>query len=347
MELQPLTNDQAYLKMSFLGFGGTGKTFSASCVAIGLHRKIKSKKPVGIFDTETGSSYIADNFETAKVPIVGVKRRSFVDLIAFTKAAEKQCDIVVIDSITHPYAELVKGYKLKLNRERLRVQDWAPIKEEWAQFTELYLNTKLHIILCGRAGWEYEFREDDDGVTEIQKTGTRMKTETDFGYEPSLAVEMERVHEKSGRIGQALFQRAWVIKDRFNVIQGNSYDFPTEKNLEKAIEKTFKCFIPHIDRLKLGAKFEGVNTDTKSQELFKSPESRTNMIKRREIALENLKIECDKRWSTRSDAGAKARIQALEKHLGTASATAIQDLPIEKIEQAVKAIKESEAPVNA
>lgn len=344
MTLKPLTNDQAFLKMGLSGFAGAGKTFTGSCVAIGLHRLIKSAKPIGVFDSETGSNYILDNFEKAGIPVVGMKRRSFVDLLEFTRAAEKECDIAIIDSITHPYVELVKGYKLKLDRTRLRVQDWGPIKEEWAVFTDLFLNSKIHIILCGRAGWEYEFKEDEDGITDIQKTGTRMKTETDFGYEPGLSIEMERIKEGSGRIGQTIHPRAWVTKDRFNIIQGRFFDFPVEHDLEKNIERTFDAFRPHIEKLKIGTAYQGVETDTKSQDLFKSPDSRSNWLKRREIAIENLKIELDKRWSNRSDAGAKARVAILERFLGTASQTAIADMPPEVLEKALNQIREMEIP---
>src|SRR6476646_9335049 len=315
--LKPATNNQAFLKMSFLGVVGSGKTFSAMLTAFGLHKHIKSKTPVAFFDTETGSNYVANDFKERGIELIIAKARSFVDLISVTKEAEKACNILIVDSITHPYVELVKGYKAKMNRDRLRVQDWGPIKEEWGAFTDLFLNSKLHIIMCGRAVWDYEFKEDDDGVTEIQKTGTKMKTETDFGYEPGLAIEMERVREQSGKIGQIVTQRAWVIKDRFNAINGKCFEFPTEKNLEAATERVWNAFSPHILKLNLGEDYSGIDVDTKSGALFESPVSRSNWIKRKEIALESLKIELDKRWSSRSDAGAKERIKVLETVLGT------------------------------
>jgi len=44
----------AYLKMGLYGEAGTGKSFTSSKVAIGLHKYIKAKKPIFFFDTETG-----------------------------------------------------------------------------------------------------------------------------------------------------------------------------------------------------------------------------------------------------------------------------------------------------
>lgn len=66
----------------------------------------------------------------------------------------------------------------------------------WAQFTETFLNSKAHIILCGRAGNTSEYQEKEDGgKKELISTGTKMKAESEMGYEPSLLVEM--VAEKS------------------------------------------------------------------------------------------------------------------------------------------------------
>ena len=39
-------NQQGYLKMSLMGFPGSGKTFTASEVAIGLVQMLKDKRPV-------------------------------------------------------------------------------------------------------------------------------------------------------------------------------------------------------------------------------------------------------------------------------------------------------------
>jgi len=47
-----LENNRPFLKMAFEGFAGDGKTYTATQIAIGVHKKIGSKKPVAIFDTE-------------------------------------------------------------------------------------------------------------------------------------------------------------------------------------------------------------------------------------------------------------------------------------------------------
>lgn len=328
MLLKPATNDQAYLKAGFLGFAKSGKSFTASKIAIGLHKYIKSQKPVAFLDTETGSAYVLPRFKEAEVPLVTAKSRAFIDLLAVCKEAEKSCDILIIDSISHFWNEIVKAYMTKTNRKRLRVQDWGPIKEEWQPFTDFYLNSKIHILMCGRAGNIYDYTEDEDGVTEIRKTGIKMKAESDMSYEPSLLIEMEKVQAKDGTYGQSIIHRSWVVGDRFDCLTGKSFDNPG-----------FDNFLPHIKLLNLGGDHVGVDVSSNSKELFDSPEGRANLQKRREIALELIENEMKKRFSSRSDKDQKEKFIVLEKVFATNSWTAISDLHPDKLETGLAEIK--------
>jgi hypothetical protein len=338
--LKPATDSPTHLKAGILGFAGSGKTFTASKIAIGLHRFIKSEKPIAFLDTETGASYVLPLFKAEKIPVVTARTRAYTDLLAVTREAEKTCDILIVDSITHFYNELIKGYQKKLNRDRLRIWDWAPIKAEWSEFADLYINSKLHILMLGRAGWEYEEKEDEDGVTQAGRSGTKMKVETDFGYEPSLSIETERVRRGTGKIGQDFVYRSWVLKDRFNLINGRCFDFD-ERSAEDATNPVFKSFLPHIKSLNIGGDAVTVDTAIKSDALFTAPDSRTNIHKRREIALESIQNEITKRISGRSAKDSQAKIKILEDIFGTNSWTAISDLHPERLEGGLKKIQET------
>jgi hypothetical protein len=336
MELKPAVNDQAYLKMGFLGFAKSGKTYTASKIAIGLHKYIKATKPVAFLDTETGSAYVLPLFKEENVELVTAKSRAFVDLLSICRQAEKTCSILIIDSISHFWTELVKAYQDRMNKKRLRVQDWGPIKSEWQAFTDFYINSKLHILMCGRAGWEYDFREDEEGNTEITKTGIKMKAEGDMSFEPSLLIEMEKAREGSGKIGQGIIHRAWVVGDRFHDLTGKSFDNPG-----------FDAFLSHIKKLNLGGEHLGVDTENSSQELFSGPEARMSIQKRREILLECIQNEITKRIPGRTTKEQQEKIKLLEDIFGTSSWTAISDIHPEKLEVSLKKMtetkKESEA----
>src|SRR3990167_3393095 len=217
------SNTQCYLKMGIIGLAGSGKTFTASHTAIGLVNIIKEKnlkesgKPVYFADTETGSSYVKHHFESCGIELATAKTRAFSDLINIVNEEEADASVLILDSISHFWREFTESYAKKKNTNRLEFKDWDYLKTEWGKFTDRFVNSKLHIIMCGRMGYEYDFFTDDDGKRQLEKTAVKMKAETETGYEPSLLVWMERSMDlKTNKV----IREAHVLKERFDVIDG-------------------------------------------------------------------------------------------------------------------------------
>ena len=167
---QEATNQMAYAKFGFFGFQGSGKSFTAALVALGLHKFIKSEKPVCFIDTETGADFLKPMFDKAGVKMLVAKTQAFAQLIKAIDEAQGVSDILIIDSITHFWRELMKAHKAKYNRKFLRIQDFGPLKDEWKQYSDRYVNSKLHIVMCGRAANIFEDAEENDGDEGGQKT---------------------------------------------------------------------------------------------------------------------------------------------------------------------------------
>ena len=128
-----------------------------------LSRRVGDGKPVAFFDTETGSDYVLPLFRDAGIELLVVKSRAFADLVEFVSEAESKCSVAIVDSITHVWDELREAYEKKLGRTTgLEIWDWAPIKREWRQFTDAYLNSRIHMIVCGRAGDVYAREWNDE-----------------------------------------------------------------------------------------------------------------------------------------------------------------------------------------
>lgn len=235
--LKPASNKQAFAKVGIYGNAGSGKTYTAALVAIGLHQYAKATKPIGMFDTEPAASYIMPLFEKAGIPfLVYDESRALRDLMAFMDEAEQECFAVIVDSVTHVWRDTQESYMAKINEglakkgkrpiHKLEFHHWGPIKAAWAKFTDRYLSSKLHVIVCGRAGSIYEYQTNEEtGKKELITTGTRMATEKEMGYEPSLLIEMMPVREEGKTIN-----RATVVKDRTDTLNGDEIDFP---NFEK------------------------------------------------------------------------------------------------------------------
>ena len=63
-------NTKPYFKCALEGFAGSGKTYTASLIARGLHERIGSGKPVIIFDTEKAAKFLKPLFAEAKIQLL-------------------------------------------------------------------------------------------------------------------------------------------------------------------------------------------------------------------------------------------------------------------------------------
>lgn len=324
--LKKAENDYCFLKCGILGFAGGGKTFTASNIAIGLHQHIKAKKPVAFMDTEQGSSFVLPKFQKNSIELLSIKSRAFVDLLDVVKEAEKNCSILIIDSITHIWNEFMSAFQKKKDVKRIQLYHWTELKQDWRVFTDLFINSHLHIVLCGRAGWEFDQVPDESGAMQLTKTGTKMKTESEQGFEPSLLVEMER--KKTDKIGGNIINRAWVLKDRADKINGKFFDNPT-----------FDDFLPHIKALNLGGKHIGVDTSKTSENFFNG--SPANFKKKKDIILEEIKDEMLLLFPGQSAEDKKGKVEKLQKIFDTSSWTKISnEVKFEDLEKGLKILRE-------
>lgn len=329
MLLKPAQNQTAYLKAGILGFQGSGKTYTATRLASGLAKLSGKENPkVAFFDTEKGSDFFVKYFEQQGIQFDVAKSRTFVDLCAFMNEVEKGgYDVAIIDSVTHVWNELTDSYAKKKNRKNgLLFQDWSNIKGEWRRFTDAFINSKIHTIVLGRAGYEYDFNEDETGKKELVKTGTKMKAEGEFGYESDILLEMERVTTDKRSVN-----RCYVLKDRTDTMNGKIVDFPK-----------FDDFKTVISVLNIGGEHHGIDTSRNSQDMFDSPDySFTEMKKQRDIALEELQgtlLELD--LSGTAVKVQKERQTALQQAFGTFSKTEIENMTPQSIRSGIEAIKQ-------
>lgn len=327
--------EAAYLKLGLYGEAGSGKTFTATRVALGLCEFIKSKGPVAFLDTETGSDYVRDLFQEAGLELLVAKTRAFKDLLAVVDEAQKNCAVLIIDSVTHPWDELVTAYMKANNKTRLTLKDWQPLKATWREFTDKYINSPLHIIMCGRSADKWDQVEDEDGATELRKVGTKMKTEKDLGYEPSLLIEMEAI-QLTAKAGGAYIRRAYVKKDRFHVLDGKVFDNPT-----------FETFLPHITRLNLGGEHRALDASRTSEDMLKQDFTGERRAFKRDVVLEKIENEIKLLYPGQSEKDRTAKIKILVDTFGTNSWTEVSGdrfkFPIDAIETGLAKIEEIRA----
>jgi hypothetical protein len=358
MILKKAESTSAFAKIGILGFPGSGKTYTASLIAIGICKSTKNNK-VAFLDTETGSDFLLPKIQAEGIEVFQAKTRAFSDLCQTIKECQKEgVGVLIIDSITHVWRDLCDSYDRKLNRNgRLQFQDWAKIKSEWKEYTDLYINSRLHIICCGRAGYEYDFDFNEDGTKDLIKTATRMKVESEFAFEPSLVLEMERTTESKEEIkehlgkadrkskefkqthkpetGSKWIHRCYVLKDRTDTINGMQFDYPT-----------FDNFLPHFKALNIGGIHLGVDTTRTSEDRFDS-DGNTQYYKEK-----NSKT----RWSEeiqgllvlhipgQGQEDKKRKAALLKDIFDTFSWSMIENMPSDRLHEGYKKLKEQLEP---
>lgn len=323
--------DQAYAKFGFFGLQGSGKTYTATKVAIGLHKLLTERglpgggdTPVFMLDTETGSDWIRPMFEAAGIKFMVNKTRAFKSLEPSINEVEKAHGILLIDSVTHYWTELQDAYARKKNRDELQFQDWRWIKRmHQGGFTDLFVNSAAHIITCARLGNEYSTAVGQNGKAEIQKTGIKMKAETEFGYEPSLLCVLERFQSllPSGKVGK-VWRTASVLKDRGNCIDGKSFENPT-----------FDSFMPHIAKLNLGGTHVGVDTTQTSEGMVPADRHNSDNFynEQTNIICESVKATLQRAFPTQGADDKNARLDLLEKCFDTLSWTQVTKMGVNEL----------------
>lgn len=361
MLIKKAENTMAFFKAGFLGFPGSGKTYTATKLALGICKATKANS-ICYLDTETGSDFLIPMIKADGVEAYQVKSRSFSDLLTTVKECEQNnIGVLIIDSITHVWRDLCDSYDRKLNRKgRLQFQDWAKIKSEWAQYTDAFINGKVHMIVCGRAGYEYDYDFNEDGSKDLIKTDVKMKVESEFGFEPSLVVLMERTSDNKENIKEHIgktdrkskeakqshkpdassrwIHRAHVLKDRTDTINGQVFDYPK-----------FEDFAPHFKALNIGGEHLGVDTSRTSDDRF--DHQGRNEWKQREtqkrIALEEIQGSMLKLWPGQSATEKACKVEFVEAVFGTRSWTKVEETSMEVLVYVNHKLKEFEAAYKA
>jgi len=334
---QPADAAHAYLKGGLLGLAGSGKTLTSSLIAVGLigyieKRGVAVKKKAAFVDTENGASWVIPRFKDAGIELVVARTRALTDLRDAIKWATDNADVLIVDSITHFWRIYCDEYAVKRNRKRgLEFSDWNEVKREWRlNFTDLYLNSPLHIIMCGRQGYEYDMQENDAGKKELVKTAVKMKAEGETGFEPSLLIQMEQEQrlEKGSVVG--IDHVATVLKDRSDALDGKMFKNPT-----------FDNFLPHIERLAIGTAGVAIDTGRDNSSLFTSDgdDNWAHERRQRDIWCEEIEGLLVKHWPGATVEAKAKKASLIESVFQTRSWTKVQGLQSEFIKDGYETLR--------
>lgn len=326
----PVANTKPYFKAGIQGLAGTGKTYTAAEIAIGLHKRLGSKKPVVMFDTEKASKFLKTKFAEAGIELMVRDSRSLADLkTTMGKLRDGYSDILIIDSISHVWEDTVESFKKKYNRTNLQFQDWGVLKPLWkSEFSDPLVRLPFSIIMCGRAGYEYENEiNEQTGKREIYKSGIKMKVEGETAYEPDVLVLMERFEEVLGK-DKKIYRQATIIKDRSTLIDGKVFMNPTYKDFAPVIENM-------LDNPATNYQDEGSD----STGLFKNEEDKYQYINDKKICLEEIEGWLVKAWPSVGASDKQKKMDVLEEVFSTRSWLAVEGKGLAELKGGLEKIK--------
>lgn len=306
-----------FLKMGFFGGTGTGKTFTAAKVLSQFIAEYLPGKQLAMFDTEPAAGYVAPMVKkiTGK-DLLAIHSRQLSDLLAFADLCKEEGHIALLDSATHPWRQLCSDFLVaKKSRvkaaggnpetTKLSLSDWNPIKDIWNQFTEKYCFDPVHWCISGREGDVWEEVTDDEGNDSMQKTGVKMKTETETGYEPALLVQMILRDDK---------HIAVIKKDRFGTMQAG---------LMSKAEPDIEFFRPFLNALDLNG--NGIERSTTPSPFgIESGKNWETLKAERDGLLENIKDDLVLALPGQDAESKKKKVQALRDAFGTSSWTELE-----------------------
>jgi hypothetical protein len=331
--------EQSAAKVGIFGLQGSGKSTLAALMSIGLSKTYHGGAPVAYHDTENGSDFLKPLFDAEGVQLLVRKSKCFADAAAtLHEAARRGCCTFIEDSITGDWDELTESFKKKKGISKIELYHWGMLKPQWnEEWVVPMLNSPLHVITCGRAGDVWQEVDQEDGSTKSTKVGTKMRAEGQFGYEPSLLIEMLCQQNLGGRRRKnagRMIHSATILKDRARFLNGKSFDWP-DINTYKAGDwkKYFEVFQPHFNFLNIGGKHVAVNP-ADSQQLFDG-NGNADYYKRKQeiqIALEEIEGTLVAIWPGADAKSKKFKAMAIYTLFGTRSWEKVTTLPIADLE---------------
>lgn len=347
--LQKAAVEQAAAKFGAFGPQGSGKSTTLALLLIGLSKTFHQNAPIAFFATEPGVDFLVPIFEAEEVPLLVVKSRAFADMRnALTEAEQAGCCGYMVDSYTHPWKELTDAFKSKRNASRIQFEDMDALKTMWQQWTDQMLASPLHVALSGRLGGVWDRQEDDHGNKELVRLGSKMKGESEAGYEPSLLFEMEGIQsatvreKRTRRKKGTIVHQCYVVKDRWRTLNGQTFSFPDINDYKKGdYQKVFKVFRPHFDRLAIGGVHRAVDGSRSSAALLPGRDSGDAWRRRKDIALDEIRESIAAVFPSPQSAGDKRGRQiVLQELFQTLSWTRVESSPLSALEAAVPVLVE-------
>lgn len=214
---------KAKLRLGIVGPAGSGKTYGALLVAMGLGGKI------AMIDTENGSGDLYAGLGEYDVCTLAAPYEVQKYLAAIHDAERAGYDVLIIDSLSHAWAGegglLDQQGKIADAGRGNSYTAWRKITPLHNQLVEAMLASPCHIIATMRAKTEYILEENERGKKEPKKVGMAPVQRDGMDYEFGVVFDLAANHT------------AQVSKDRTSLFDGRVFQ------LSKGTGETLRAWL--------------------------------------------------------------------------------------------------------
>lgn len=195
---------KAFLKIAMCGVSGSGKTYSALCLAQGMGSKI------AMVDTENGSGEMYSDLCEYDVAALEPPFTPEKYINAIREAEAAGYDVLIIDSLSHAWSgqggilEMVDK-KAASSRSGNSYTAWRDVTPKHNQLVDAILQSKLDVIVTMRSKTAYEMQDNEKGKKTPVKIGLapiqRDGVEYEFTIVFDIAVERHIASTSKDRTG--------------------------------------------------------------------------------------------------------------------------------------------------
>jgi hypothetical protein len=142
-------------------------------------------------------------------------------------------------------------------------------------------------------------------------------------------------HPQSVQKGSKWIHRAWVVKDRTDVLDGQFFDNPT-----------IDSFMPHIKCLNLKGEHKVIETKKTTEGMFERGDTGYDRFKKKDRLLDRIKVEVESVYPGRTDQAVQDRRELSRSIFDTPSFKEIEAMSLEALEKGLKAILDFRAEIS-
>jgi len=312
-----------FIKASFGGFAGSGKTRTATEFIIGAYKDLGCKKPILIIDNEKGSRFLVPMFNDAGIETLVKDTLQLADVLqAFKYLNNGDIDFLFVDSLSKIWYKYVRDYKEKNRRTFMTLQDWGKILPAWQEeFADKFVELNGNCVFTGRGGYTYDMEQNDETKKkEFVKSGVKMKMAGETPFEPDLNLWMDIGQKLDKNDNPTIWRTGQVLKDRSGLIDGKVFKNPTYKDFKPVVQ-----YLINVPKGEVAGKSSDQNLAP--FESFDSLERK----QQREIEMEKIKACFDKHEIGTGKEDKKQKILIFEKFFGTSSSAEIEKIKLDDL----------------